>query len=91
VASVDKEEEYAGVVSAPQASIADRKGLTQQLRNKFNAVELKFAALDNMIFQFNDGPASQALIASHKAARIVRDLGGGPRPAPATTPPAPTP
>lgn len=92
VASVNKEvEEYAAVVSAPQVSIADRKGLTEQLRIKFNEVELKFVGLDDMILQFGDGAAGQNFVAAHKAARIVRDLGGGgssptPPPAPPTPP-----
>jgi hypothetical protein len=90
VTSVNKEvEEYAAVVSAPQASIADRKGLTQQLRDKFNAVETKFAGLDDMILQFGATPAGQSLIASHQAARVVRDIGGGPNPTPPPTPPVP--
>jgi len=94
IASVNKEvEEYAAVVSAPQQSIADRKALTQQMRDRFNAVELLFAGLDDMILQFGATAAGQALIASHKAARIVRDSGGGsggpdsPAPPP-TAPPA---
>ena len=90
VTSVDKEvEEYAAVVSAPQTSIAGRKALTQQARDKFNAVELKFAGLDDMILQFGTTPAGQSLVASHQAARVVRDLGGGPNPTPPPTPPAP--
>ena len=43
VTSANKEvEEYAAVVSTPQASIADRKSLTQALRDHFSAVEAKF-------------------------------------------------
>ena len=88
VASVTKEvEEYAAVVSAPQVSIADRKGLTQQMRDRFNAVEALFAVLDDLILQFGATAAGRALIASHKAARIVRDLGTGPSPTPPPTPP----
>ena len=90
VASVNEQvEQYAGVVSAPQTSIADRKGLTQQMRDRFNAVESKFAVLDDLILQFGSTAAGRALIASHKAARIVRDLGAGPGPTPPPTPPAP--
>jgi hypothetical protein len=64
VASVNKEvEEYAAVVSAPQASIAGRKALTQQLRQRFNAVEAKFAVLDDLILQFGSTAVGQALIA----------------------------
>ncbi len=94
VASVNKEvEEYAAVVSAPQLSIADRKSLTQQMRDRFNAVEGLFVALDDLILQFSGTEAGRALIASHQAARIVRDLGAGPGEpeAPAPAPEAPTP
>ena len=87
VAAVNKEvEEYAAVVSAPQSNIASRKALTQQLRDKFNVVELKFAALDDMVLQFSNGAASQAFIASYQAARIVRDLGHSPQPEPIPAP-----
>ena len=90
VGSVDKEvEEYGKVVSAPQASIADRKSLTGQMRTKFNAVEAKFVALDDLILQFNATAAGRALIAAYQVARIVRDLGVGPKPQP--QPPAPPP
>ena len=90
VASVNKEvEEYAGVVSAPQAGIAERKSITEQLRERFNKVEAKFAVIDDMSLQFNATAAGRALIASHKTARIVRDLGAGPGPQP--QPPAPPP
>ena len=89
VTAANKEvEEYAAVVSAPQASIADRKSLTQALRDKFSAVEAKFASLDDMILQFGTTVAGRELIASHQAARIIRDLGVGPGPA---APPPPTP
>ena len=80
-------EEYAAVLSAPQTSIADRKALTQQMRDRFNVVETLFAVLDDMILQFGAPAAGRALIAAHKAARIVRDLGAGPSPTPPPTPP----
>lgn len=92
VTSVNKEvEEYAAVVSAPQLSIADRKSLTQQMRDRFNVVEGKFVALDDMILQFNGTEAGRALIASHQAARIIRDLGAGPGTPPPAPPAPPTP
>ena len=60
--AADKEvEEYAAVIAAPQAGIADRKALTGQLRDRFNAVEDKFAMLDDMILQFNPTPAGLSL------------------------------
>jgi len=78
IASVNKEvEEYAAVVSAPQQSIADRKALTQQMREPVQRGGTVVRGLDDMILQFGATAAGQALIASHKAARIVRDSGGG--------------
>jgi len=92
VATVDKEvEDFEKVLNAPQASIAERKALTEQARAKFNAVELKFVGLDDMILSFSNGAVSQDFIASHKAARIVRDLGGGGSDSTTPTPPSPTP
>lgn len=91
VAAVNKEvEEYAAVVSAPQAGISERKSLTEQMRERFNAVEALFVTLDDMILQFGKSEAGRDLIASHQAARIIRDLGAGPGQAP-TPPPAPAP
>jgi len=57
---------------------------------RFNAVEEKFIALDDLILQFANGAvAGRALVAAYQAARVVRDLGSGPGPTP-PTPPAPT-
>jgi hypothetical protein len=87
-AVLDKEiKDYAVVMATPQASIADRKSLTEQMRAKFNAVEGKFDSLDNLVLQFNGTAAGRALIAAYQAARIVRDLGAGPKP---PKPPGPT-
>jgi len=88
VQASDKEvEEYAAVIAAPQAGIADRKALTGQMRDRFNAVEDKFAVLDDMILQFNTTPAGRALIAAYQTSRVVRDLGAGPSPKQPPTPP----
>ncbi len=57
------------------------------MRAKFNAVEAKFDSLDNLILQFNGTAAGRALVAAYQAARIVRDLGVGPKP---PKPPGPT-
>ena len=81
--------DFAGIINAPQSNIADRKAMTAQLRARFNAVEEKFAALDDLILNFNTTATAHALVAAYQAARVVRDLGGSPsKPAPA---PAPTP
>ncbi len=82
-------DEYAAVLSAPQSSIAQRKAMTDNLRDQFNAVEDKFVSLDNLIQQFGTTDAGRNLVAAYTAARIVRDLGHGPTPvvpAPAPTP-----
>lgn len=71
-------EEFAEIVAAPQASISQRAALTKQLRDRFNAVEAKFASLDNLILAFNNTPEGRALIAAYQASRIVRDSGGSP-------------
>jgi hypothetical protein len=81
--------DFAEFINAPQSSIADRKALTMQLRVKFNAVEEKFAALDDLILNFNTTAPAHALVAAYQAARVVRDIGGSPS-APTPTP-APTP
>ena len=78
VNAVDKEvEEYAAAVNAPSTSISQHTALTRQLRDRFNAVEAKFASLDNLIGAFNGTPAGRAFIAAYESARGVRDLGGG--------------
>ena len=79
--------DFANIINAPQANIADRKSLTAQLRVKFNEVEEKFAALDDLILNFNGTVAGDALVAAYQAARVVRDLGGSPtKPTPSPTP-----
>ena len=88
VQAVDKEvEEYAAVLNAPSASISQRAALSTQMRDRFNAVEDKFASLDNLIHGFNTTPQGRALIASYQASRIVRDHGHSP--AHTTTPATP--
>jgi len=86
--AVNKEvEEYAAVISAPQADIADRKATTGQLRAQFNAVEAKFAVLDDLILQYGTTPAGRSMVLAYQAARTVLDLGAGPQPPPPPTPP----
>ena len=89
--------EYAEIIAAPQSSIAERKGMTGQMKDKFKEVEAKFVSLDNLILQFGRTPEGREMIAAYQAARIVRDLGGSPSTAKAkaeakaATPPAPPP
>lgn len=78
-------DDYQAVITAPQQAIAGKKGLTMQLRERFNTVEAMFASLDNLVDQFPD----KNFVNGYKAARVVRDLGHGPgAPEP---PPAPPP
>ncbi len=83
---------YADIMTAPQQGIAERKGLTSQLRDRFNAVEALFAGLDHLILQFHTTPAGPSLIAAYQNSRIIRDLGHGAAAAePTPTPPSPPP
>lgn len=81
--------DYEAVLNSPQAAISQRKSLTMQMRNRFNAVEAKFAELDDMVLRFNTTAAGQAMIAAYQAARVVRDLGHGPGEEDPPTPPTP--
>lgn len=78
--------DYAAVITAPQQSIAERKALSLQLRDRFAAVESQFAVLDSLILRFHATPAGQDLIDAYQQARTIRDLGHGP-----ATPPEPPP
>jgi hypothetical protein len=83
--------DFANIINAPQANIADRKALTAQLRARFNEVEGKFAALDDLILNFDGTAVGHALVAAYQASRIVRDLGGSPsKPTPAPVTPTTT-
>jgi len=57
------------------------------LRAQFNAVESKFAVLDDLILQYGSTPAGRAMVLEYQAARTVRDLGVGPAPKQPTPPP----
>lgn len=80
-------QEYINVISAPQASIAERKSRTGAMRSQFNTVESKFDTLDNLILQYGGTSDGRHLISAYQASRVVRDLGHGPGPHP--QPPAP--
>ena len=93
VAQLAKEaDDYEAIVGGPAAAIAERKALTESLRERFNAVEAKFEELDDLILGFDGTAAGWALIAAYQAARIVRDAGRGPASSPsgvtAPVPPA---
>lgn len=79
-------EDYETLISAPQQAIAGRKGLTVQLRDRFNAVEAIFQSMDGLVDQF----ANKNFVEGYKAARVVRDLGAGPGD-PEPPPPSPLP
>jgi len=84
-------DDYAAVITAPQQSIAARKAVTAQLRDRYNAVEARFEALDCLIPQFTTTEAGRQLIAAYQTSRVIRDLGGGPAPTPTPTPMPPSP
>ena len=78
VAALTKErKDYDEIVNAPDVAIAIRKALTRGLRPAFNATEAKFAELDRLILQFRTTPEGRAFVEAWKAARIVKDSGGG--------------
>lgn len=68
---------YAPLATAPQQSIGDRASLTAQLRQRFNAVSVKFADLDDVILQFNATPEGRALVSAWQQARVIIDRGHG--------------
>ena len=82
-------DDYAAVITAPQQSIAARKAVTAQVRDRYNAVEARFEALDCLIPQFNGTEAGRQLIAAYQTSRVIRDLGAGPAPTPTPVPPGP--
>ena len=93
IAALDAEwQRYSTAVGAPVGARSQRKTLTQQLPNDFRAAEEEFAALDDLILQFDDaGGTGTRFIDSWFNARRIQDTGR--RSArPATPPPlAPAP
>jgi hypothetical protein len=67
-------------------SIAQHKARTLGLRAEFNKVEAKFEGLDDLILAYSATAEGRSLIATYKAARIIRDAGHGPTPPPAPPP-----
>ncbi len=82
-------DDYAAVITAPQQSIAERKSLTSQLRDRFNAVEALFAVLDHLILQFGTTPAARLMIAAYQNSRAIRDTGHRASTNPTPSPPPP--
>ena len=78
VARLSKEiDDYAAAITAPQQSIAQRRAITAQLRDRFNAVARQFDALDKLILHFGRTAGGRALIATYQASRIIHDRGRG--------------
>ena len=73
-ACIQEADDYEALITSPQQAIAGRKGLTLQMRDRFNAVEAIFASMDGLIDQFPD----KNFVEAYKAARVVRNLGAGP-------------
>ena len=81
---------YSTAVGAPLGARSRRKALTGQLPGDFRAAEQEFAALDDLILQFDDaGGAGTRFIDSWFNARRVQDTGR--RSARPATPPPPAP
>jgi len=79
LAKLKKEtDDYDAVTTAPQQAIVERKARTQQLRQRFNALESQFQVLDRLIELFLATPTGRDMIAAWQASRVIRDLGHGP-------------
>ena len=79
LAKLKKEtDDYDAVITAPQQAIAERTARTQQLRQRFNAVESQFQVFDRPIELFRATPEGRDMIAAWQASRVIRDLGHGP-------------
>lgn len=93
IAALDGEwQRFSSAVGAPLSARSQRKTLTRQLPDDFRDAEEEFAALDDLILQFDDkGGTGTRFIESWFNARRVQDTGRrSARPAPAPTPaPAP--
>ena len=78
---------YSTAVGAPVSARSRRKALTEQLPGDFREAEEEFAALDDLILQFDDaGGAGTRFIDSWFNARRVQDTGRrSARPAPPTS------
>lgn len=82
---------FAGVMSAPRAAIANRKGETDTLPALLSAqTSLLRNRLDKLMTRFKK--AQPEFFAGYRAARVIVDRGGGhPPPQPPATPPPATP
>lgn len=80
---------WGNLITAPEQAIAGKKAKTGQIRARFNVMSGKMHDLDDNILQFDTTPLGAQMIADYKAARIVRDLGHGPKKPKPPTPPAP--
>ena len=91
VAALDAEwQRYRAAIGAPLSARSQRKTLTRQLPDDFREAEEEFAALDDLILQFDDaGGAGTRFIDSWFNARRVQDTGR--RSARPVTPPTPPP
>ena len=92
VASVTKEsDDFAAILTDPQAARATRKAQTAALRPKIRALAAKFDDLDDLIRHFDTTPAGLALIAAYHNARNIIESGGRTAPSPSGPAPSPSP
>ena len=66
---------YSAAVGAPAGARAGLKALTGQLQQEVRNIEAKFAALDDLVIQFDETPAGVQFVAAWFSARQVVDLG----------------
>jgi hypothetical protein len=68
-------ERYSAAVGAPAGARSRRKALTDQIPDDVRDMEEKFAALDDLVIQFEDTPTGAEFVDSWFNARQVVDLG----------------
>ena len=69
-------DDYAAVISSPQAAIATRKSLTKVLRPHFRELSQLLGSMDKIVLRFRKTPEGRRFVDAWFAARVVRDLGG---------------
>jgi hypothetical protein len=80
---------YSAAVGAPAGARAGRKALTDSLPRDASDLEAKFAALDDLVIQFDESPKGAEFVAAWFNARQVVDLGRrAAKPTPSSTPPS---
>jgi len=74
--------DYAEVIAAPQSALANRKSQMAVLRPRFREVSQHLTKMDRSIPCFRGISEGDAFGNAREEARIIRDLGRGPRATP---------